>query len=112
MGGRGGEMGWGGMEKGWGGEGACMFEAGAAYGVEKGWVEGLWGMASPRAAGCQGQPAAHHFCNRRCHHLAPNGPPRRCCFEPPHLLLCCREIGFIVYALGKPLDPFLQKQYD
>ncbi|KAG1654793.1 hypothetical protein FOA52_005728 [Chlamydomonas sp. UWO 241] len=22
-----------------------------------------------------------------------------------------REIGFIVYALGKPLDPFLQKQY-
>ncbi|PSC76863.1 UDP-glucose dehydrogenase [Micractinium conductrix] len=23
-----------------------------------------------------------------------------------------REIGFIVYALGKPLDPFLQKHYD
>jgi hypothetical protein len=23
----------------------------------------------------------------------------------------CREIGFIVYALGKPLDPFLQKHY-
>lgn len=22
-----------------------------------------------------------------------------------------REIGFIVYALGKPLDPFLQRQY-
>ena len=22
-----------------------------------------------------------------------------------------REIGFIVYALGKPLDPFLQKSY-
>jgi UDPglucose 6-dehydrogenase len=22
-----------------------------------------------------------------------------------------REIGFIVYALGKPLDPFLQKVY-
>ncbi len=22
-----------------------------------------------------------------------------------------RKIGFIVYALGKPLDPFLQKQY-
>ena len=22
-----------------------------------------------------------------------------------------REIGFIVYALGKPLDPFLQKAY-
>jgi UDPglucose 6-dehydrogenase len=22
-----------------------------------------------------------------------------------------REIGFIVYALGKPLDPFLQHQY-
>ena len=22
-----------------------------------------------------------------------------------------REIGFIVYALGKPLDPFLQKTY-
>ena len=23
-----------------------------------------------------------------------------------------RDIGFIVYALGKPLDPFLQKHYD
>ena len=23
----------------------------------------------------------------------------------------CRDIGFIVYALGKPLDPFLQKDY-
>ena len=22
-----------------------------------------------------------------------------------------REIGFIVYALGKPLDPFLQRHY-
>ncbi len=22
-----------------------------------------------------------------------------------------REIGFIVYALGKPLDPFLQRNY-
>ncbi len=22
-----------------------------------------------------------------------------------------RELGFIVYALGKPLDPFIQKQY-
>lgn len=27
----------------------------------------------------------------------------------PHEAL--REIGFIVYALGKPLDPFLQKSY-
>ena len=27
----------------------------------------------------------------------------------PHEKL--REIGFIVYALGKPLDPFLQKVY-
>ena len=23
-----------------------------------------------------------------------------------------REIGFIVYALGKPLDPFMQRQYN
>jgi hypothetical protein len=29
-----------------------------------------------------------------------------------YMCVCCREIGFIVYALGKPLDPFLQKQYD
>lgn len=38
-----------------------------------------------------------------------SGPPHP---VPPSCdLSICREIGFIVYGLGKPLEPFLQKQY-
>ena len=60
---------------------------------------------------------AHHFCSGcRLGHLAPTGPPAAAALTPAAVCVCvcvcCREIGFIVYALGKPLDPFLQKQYD
>ena len=29
----------------------------------------------------------------------------------PPLPFPCSDIGFIVYGIGKPLDPFLQRQY-
>lgn len=47
-----------------------------------------------------------------CCVMLPPGPfdlPLTC--RRPAAPPACREIGFIVYAIGKPLDPFLQKQY-
>ncbi len=62
---------------------------------------------------------AQHLRVSRC--LRPPQPPRvtGCVLPSPlphthtqHLpSQAVRKIGFIVYALGKPLDPFLQKTY-
>ena len=49
------------------------------------------------------------------HHAQPESScggidPDPCLPPPPSP--AHRDIGFIVYGLGKPLDPFLQKHYD
>lgn len=61
-------------------------------------------------------PACHHWdsCKRMRRPWLRRHEPAAFLFDGHNILdhAKMRDIGFIVYGLGKPLDPFLQKHYD
>ena len=82
--------------------------SGGAWVVAAGLPHAHLGLFTASALQCQ--QLVRSCCRRpgtaRFPPLLPLTPPAPA--RPPS----CREIGYIVYAIGKPLDPFLQKHYD